>query len=32
MIMANNWYEDLNAYIRLGEPKLKKKLLPGKLQ
>lgn len=23
--MANSWYEDLNAYIRLGEPKLKKK-------
>lgn len=25
MLMANSWYEDLNAYIRLGEPKLKKK-------
>lgn len=25
MFMANSWYEDLNAYIRLGEPKLKKK-------
>lgn len=25
MVMANSWYEDLNAYIRLGEPKLKKK-------
>ena len=23
--MTNSWYEDLNAYIRLGEPKLKKK-------
>lgn len=23
--MANSWYEDLNVYIRLGEPKLKKK-------
>lgn len=23
--MANSWYEDLNAYIRLGEQKLKKK-------
>ena len=23
--MANSWYEDLNAYIRLGEPKLKEK-------
>lgn len=26
MLMANSWYEDLNAYIRLGEPKLKKKV------
>lgn len=25
MLMANSWYEDLNAYIRLGEPQLKKK-------
>lgn len=25
MLMANSWYEDLNAYIRLGEQKLKKK-------
>lgn len=25
MLMANSWYEDLNAYIRLEEPKLKKK-------
>lgn len=25
MLMANSWYEDLNAYIHLGEPKLKKK-------
>ncbi|WP_337766298.1 Fic family protein [Phascolarctobacterium succinatutens] len=25
MLMANSWYEDLNAYIRLREPKLKKK-------
>lgn len=25
MVMSNNWYEDLNVYIRLGEPKLKKK-------
>lgn len=25
MLMANSWYEDLNAYIRLGEPKLKEK-------
>lgn len=25
MLMANSWYEDLNAYIRLGEPKLKRK-------
>ena len=23
--MANSWYEDLNAYIRLGEPQMKKK-------
>ena len=23
--MANSWYENLNVYIRLGEPKLKKK-------
>ena len=23
--MANSWYEDLNAYIHLGEPKLKEK-------
>ena len=25
MVMSNNWYEDLNEYIKLGEPKLKKK-------
>lgn len=25
MLMANSWYEDLNAYIRLGEPRMKKK-------
>lgn len=25
MLMANSWYEDLNAYIRLGEPQLKEK-------
>lgn len=25
MIMANNWYEDLNEYIKLGEPKLEEK-------
>lgn len=25
--MQNNWYEDLNAYIRLGEPKKKEKTL-----
>lgn len=25
MLMANSWYEDLNAYIRLGEPQMKKK-------
>ena len=25
MIMSNNWYEDLNKYIKLGEPKLEEK-------
>lgn len=25
MIMSNNWYEDLNEYIKLGEPKLEEK-------
>ncbi|WP_419578844.1 Fic family protein, partial [Phascolarctobacterium succinatutens] len=25
MLMANSWYEDLNAYIRLGEPKPEEK-------
>ena len=25
MIMVNNWYEDLNEYIKLGEPKLEEK-------
>lgn len=32
MVMSNNWYEDLNEYIKLGEPKPEEKLLPGKLQ
>mgnify|MGYP004528468611 FL=1 len=25
MVMSNNWYEDLNEYIKLGEPKLEEK-------
>lgn len=25
MIMSNNWYEDLNEYIKLGEPKMEEK-------
>lgn len=25
MAMSNNWYEDLNEYIKLGEPKLEEK-------
>lgn len=25
MIMSNNWYEDLNKYIKLGEPELEEK-------
>ena len=25
MVMSNNWYEDLNEYIKLGEPKPEEK-------
>ena len=25
MVMSNNWYEDLNEYIKLGEPQLEEK-------